>query len=423
RYLALPASRVEDVLKQAFFSVTFEDPVADARFRPALRNVLVRRADGSEVPVDMVAYYTGGERDANPYVMDGDVVYVPAFRPAISGVFVSGEVPFAGVYDYRDGDTVLDLLRLAAGPSGLEALGSVRLARTGEADQNLRIADLLRAESKGEAGVPVRALDNLHVPEPEARPATATAAGFVRYPGVYPIEAGQTTLAEFIARAGGFREDALVRGAYLERGATIEERRAVDFMQQPNIGRLPFLVDTSAVLQQTRLGDLDVLGRLYLARALSSENRVSVDVASALGGGGEPVVLYGGDRLVVPRDEQSVRVIGEVEQPGAVPFQASLNAEGYISRAGGRGGKSADVFVIKAGTGQLVEAKRATVESGDIVFVNRAGGDPINTDEQRLALQQLDRRNRNFQLVLQTIGVAASIGTTVAVIFNVFGRE
>src|SRR5690606_16187626 len=112
RFLALPMSRVSDLLQLAFADTTAA-PVSNDAYRPSLRNVLLKRRDGNEVTVDIARYLSTGEKDANPYVRDGDVINVPAYKVAERAVFVNGAVPFAGAYDHRPDDTLLDLLNVA----------------------------------------------------------------------------------------------------------------------------------------------------------------------------------------------------------------------------------------------------------------------------------------------------------------------
>ncbi len=420
RYRALPVARVEDVLKLAFFSQSFEEPVQNPLYRPGLRNVRITHKNGEVNSIDLVAYYRAGRTESNPYMQDGDAVNVPAFRPTQQGLFISGEVAFPGTFDYRPGDTLLDVLRLAAGPGALTYLQTVRLTRRtpdGSTQATVyQVADLLAGQGENPALQP---LDNIHIPEPEREIGMVEADGYVRHPGTYAIEEGRTTLRELVEMVGGLRPEALLRGAYLERGVMKESRTVADVLLDPQTTRvLPFVTDTSAALQQSRLGTLDFLSRNYLLRALEMENRVSIDMTRALEDGANPVVLFGGDRLVVPRDEQSVRVIGEVVRPGAVAFQVGLSAEGYVSAAGGRGPKATSAYIIRAGSGQLINAENAPVFSGDLVFVDREGGDPITSDHERLLLQKKDAGIRRYQVGLQTVGTILSIITTTLLVRN-----
>src|SRR5690606_23018989 len=99
RYLALPVARVSDVLQLAFADTTTL-PVSNFAYRPSLRNVDLTRRDGESVSVDLARYFSTGETEFNPYVRDGDVVNVGAFRVDERAVFVNGAVPFPGTYDH-----------------------------------------------------------------------------------------------------------------------------------------------------------------------------------------------------------------------------------------------------------------------------------------------------------------------------------
>jgi len=90
RYVAMPVARVEDVLKQAFFSPTLETPTDSPNHRPALRNLVVTHTDGTSTSVDLVKYYRSGDVSWNPFLQDGDAIQVPAFDLSADAIFVDG---------------------------------------------------------------------------------------------------------------------------------------------------------------------------------------------------------------------------------------------------------------------------------------------------------------------------------------------
>ena len=434
RHVVAPVARVEDALAAAMGETSPVLVIQELRraaaatgeqpFLPALRSIEIRHRDGTTETVDLWRYYTSGDLRFNPYVRDGDALHVPAFRDDLTAVSVEGEVANAGTYDYREGDTVLDLLTIAAGTEHLRDLGEVRLVRrtTGQAI-TIDVAALAAGQDENPA---LRPGDRLLVIPKDLRAGVASVAGYVEYPGSYPIRTGETTLRELVEMAGGLRTNALLRGAYLERRGitrtvTYEPDQPTPFRTlplgtdiNPQSVALALEAEVSAL---TRNSDLSFAGRQFYGRELLRPQRVSVDVSAVLAGTAEPIRLQDGDRLVIPRDPNAVLVVGQVGRPGYVPYHAGLSADDYISRAGGRGSAAADVYVRDAATGRIAPAGNADLASGDYVFVDRIGVGSTS-ELQALVLQERSIEQQHEQAAsqrrLQYYQVGLSVVSTVA---------
>ncbi len=363
---------------------------ASSDFMPALRNVLLHHTDGTTQRIDLLRYYTTGALTHNPYLQDGDVIEIPAFHVQRDAVTVQGPVPYPGVYDVRPDDTLLDVLAVAAGQEGLQHLTEVRLLRKPTADSTViprlfKVAELLRHPEQAPRLQPG---DRIMVVTTQR--ATAAAYGFVRYPGTYPIEHGKTTVRQLIEMAGGLLPEANPRVAYIER------TRSFYF---------------KGTAQAT---DLDMFGRFYLQQALQA-NHVVIDVADILEGKAPDFPLYDGDRIIIPRDEQTVFVTGHVARSGYIPYQPGQPARYYILRAGGLGPQARAVYVFDAGTGQVRHGLDAPVYSGDTIFVDRQPTADTPELAQLVLNDQISRRQHRI-LTIQTIlaGVSTIVGIITA---------
>ena len=411
RYITSAVSRVEDVLTQAFLSDTYEEPVSNANYRPGLRNITIKRLSGEIIRVDLVSYYRKGDLDANPYLQDGDNIIVPAFQASENGIFVSGNTIFPGEYDFRSGDMLSDFIKIAFGNADLDLSAPVRLTRTVASGQREEILKSIGEVLENDLALQAR--DNIHFPDEDQHYGTAEAMGFVEFPGRYPIVDGKTTLKELVEMAGGLKSDALIAGAFVERNAYSDSRTVKDQLDLSRSFRPGLILsDTSAVLNKMRLADIDLTTRYFLTRSLVNQNRLSIDIESALSANASPVYLRHGDRLNVPKDDNMVKVVGEVERPGSVPFKSGTNHKHYIDAAGGEGPLSSTVFIVKRGTGRLMPASESNVESGDIIFVDREGGETVTPEIERLRIQLADARTRRYQVVLQTVATLASVVST-----------
>ena len=435
RYLALPVARVSSVLEQAFAD-TLSAPVTNPDYRPSLRNVRVLHTDGTESRADLLQYFTSGNRSANPYLRDGDVLFVPAYEPARSSVYVGGAVPFPGSYDYRTGDTVAELIALSGGIDPGSAR-TVRVVRKSGA-----VTEMSARDATGEAGrqTPLQVRDRVDVVIPDELLGQVEISGSVRYPGSYPVIEGETTLLDLVDAAGGLRPEALPRGAYLERRSLPDPRDQLSTdrfaaAQGPSPAELVMLADTTAIMQRLRLSGMDFMSRAYFAQEWRLQNRVSVDLEAVLAGAGASgdtgagasgdagaggrtrapgnVYVKHGDRLIIPRNPDAVYVFGQVERPGYVSYAPGLSAGDYIARAGGAGENSKDIFVVHPGTGQFSAAGARPLESGDMIFVDRKVDMADSPELQRVLMEQerikTTTRLQTWQTVASATGTLASV--------------
>jgi len=423
RYLAMPVARAASVLEMAFTDTT-RAPVSNFAYRPSLRNVMLIRRDGSERTLDLLRYFATGDTRENPYLEDGDVVHVPAYDPRYASVYVDGEVPFPGAYDHHPGETALDLLALSGADTDLSSTGTVRLTRQNE-DGTVESRELDLAAMRAGTSKPVllQARDHLSV-TPERLPGgTATVEGFVLRPGTYPIEQGLTTLKDLVAQAGGVRTDGAARTAFLERLAlpAPTPRSTAQNKYEPGPGRKEIArPDTLEIMQRLRMSDLDFLSRVYFARELRLQNRVSVDLEEALSPDAAPVYLRDGDRLVVPRDEQTVYVFGQVVRPGFIAYVPGKDTNYYLREAGGPGRYAGKAFLVDAATGEYHPAHSILVHSGDMIFLDRKKDVADSPELQRLVIEanraNSDARIRTTQVVLQAVSAIVSVTALIITI-------
>ena len=79
------------------------------------RNIIIRRRNGTNLRADILKYKLTGNLDANPYLMDGDVIIVPTEQKNIARIMISGAVKSPDEFEYVQGDRIKDLLEMAHG--------------------------------------------------------------------------------------------------------------------------------------------------------------------------------------------------------------------------------------------------------------------------------------------------------------------
>lgn len=450
RHVAVPVARVEDALAAAMEGGNPLQTLDELRQTPwvrtalpALRNVTVERQDGERILVDLLRYYATGDTRYNPYLRDGDRLYVPTFssdgdavfveypsRELVDRVIVNGTtqtVPRTTsqaktkVYDFRPDDTVTGLLLVAGGPELLAKTPTVQLLRNAGGTLESSTVDIAAIVAGATPDRPLEARDRILLPDPGLRSGVAEADGFVGHPGTYPIVTGETTLPDLVAAAGGLRPDGLLRAAYLERRGSLnapERGLALDAVSNPET-RADFVEEQ--IFEQARLTDLPFGSRQYLTRELLQFQRVSLelgdDVASI-----PAIPLRDGDRFVVPRDPGAVLVVGQIRNPGYVPYEAGADAAYYIAQAGGVGPAAAEVYLREVGTGALRTPENAMIRSGDALFVDRepiadtGALQALTLQERQIDIQResaaVNRRGQYIQAGLAVLSTAVGVLTT-----------
>ena len=403
RYLMFPLARLDDAIQQAFAakaaarpdptannevrivgSATAEMPAIRPEYKPSLRNITVMSKSGESHSYDLFRYYIHGDLEHNPYLRDGDVVQLNAYDELKNAIQITGEVASPGRIEFREGDTVLDVLRLVSGEDELSSIQTVRLARSsGGTPIDLDIPAILNGSTPDMA---VQKGDYLNVGVLES--ATAAIYGFVQFPGTYPIQNGQTTLRTLLELAGGLKEEASVRAAYLERRQSLSSKPTFEG------------------------SELDFFERAYFRESLA-KNRVSIDIASALEPNAPDIHLYSGDVIVFPRDEQTVYVTGNVLNPGYIPYAPDRTANDYIQRAGGMGPLTTGVLIFEEGSGKVHSNTNAVIRPGDTIFINR---EAMTDNPELQALLLTDEASERQARIARTQTIITGVTALVSVV-------
>ncbi|MFH1314164.1 MAG: SLBB domain-containing protein [Candidatus Eisenbacteria bacterium] len=321
------------------------------------RNIIIRRGPDT-VPVDLSSYLLLGDNSANPFLRDGDVVYVP---PGPGMVYVYGSVYRPRGYEFVEGEVLGSLLDLAGGFRPEALTDEIEIHRFDTEDPTLSRAILLpvvpgeldRFEMMQGDRVFIRALPGWH------EDAKVELRGEVMYPGVYVIEDGLVKLSEVIDMAGGFTEDAslaesrLIRGSYAWSTYPVERELGV-------------IRDMEGSLEGK---DGDLLKTM--SRELKGAVSVSFEKVFVDDGTGHDPLLFDGDIVDVPRVSDFVRVAGHARNPGLVPLKKGEGHKYYIKQAGGfaPGADKGGTRVIKAVGGQRVRPRGEDVHPGDIIWI------------------------------------------------------
>jgi len=327
------------------------------------RNIRLIRKNGDTVHVDIPKYHATGENSLNPFMRDGDLVFVPRKDLARSSVSVSGAVNSPGVIEYSEGDSVLDLVRISGGWTSGANLDSVVVRRSGVSTEGrgpvvVNIAGVIK---KTATDIPVLPGDRIIVPlkDESAGVFRVLVLGEVKAPGPYSIVPNVTTLSDVLWDAGGVTSNALPSASFVLRNSSPSEE-VTD--------------DRTYFLQNIRAHEVSSVDSVYFFQNLrKGKQPVSVDLAALLTerDSSKDVLLQDGDIVYIESNDRSILVLGQVSKPGYVPYEPGKDFLHYVELAGGFSELAieSDTKVIKGGTLEWIEAEDAVIESGDQVWV------------------------------------------------------
>jgi protein involved in polysaccharide export with SLBB domain len=353
----------------------------------ALRNITVKRANGSLLKIDLLRFRFTGDFKDNPYLVNDDVIIFPSFDNEKNIIDISGAVRKPTRFQFVDGDRISDAILFAGGiDSSYEHADRAEISRLdASGDKEELITVNVKDNFSLKSGDRVRILAD----ENERKSYKVLVYGEVKKPGTVYITRGGSPLAEVIKKAGGFTPNADLRSAEVIRELNpIEKMRRSDILltYAEETGGI-FDPDAQSKLQQQR----DALRILRLSN-FSLEDSLNFGIDSRLTVMRSPslvdfsklddpdsedskFLVKEGDLILVPTKFDYVYVFGGVSKAGYIQFNPGKDYRYYIEKAGGlaeiaRDGVE-DVFVIKGKEMNWItkDLKDIQIEPGDFIYV------------------------------------------------------
>lgn len=364
-YQFRPGMRIADLIPspQVLLPESFLDSVEVTRISPPeyrreLLTVNLRRAlEGQEADnivlqeQDAVKVFSRWEMEEKPKVA------------------VNGAVVNPGVYEYRDGMSVRDLVTTGGSPKRNAFLDEAELSRiviAGGKAESKRIGLNLGKALAGDPAhnFPLQPDDVLIVRSVsdwvDVADKFVVLKGEVRFPGIYTVARGER-LSSVIARAGGYTDNAYLYGAKFTRRSVREQqqkrmdeiiaRTEKDIMQKQ--AALATVAASKEELEATRSALDGLLKSLDQMRRLRAEGRVVLQLAELdrLQKSSYDIELEGGDTVTIPQRSSVVHVLGQVYNQTSFVYLPETAAVGeYLRKAGGptRDAEESEMYIIRA---------------------------------------------------------------------------
>jgi len=280
--------------------------------------------------------------DADIPLQREDVVNIPSIfdlRDQYT-VTIKGEVRNSGAFAYADSMTVEQLVIKAGGfaegasPKRIEV--ARRITTSDPTSKSSLVAQVysvnVDAQLKhGEANFILKPFDIVSVyslPGYETQKIVKI-EGEVLYPGFYTIQQKDEKISDMIARAGGLTATADADGGTLKR-----DNIAILGVDKDN-------VDTAAITEE-RIERIKRLKESYKDSTTDDDlqlrnNYVGIHLKEIIKNPGSSIdlIVEDGDIIRVPKQQQIVRVNGQVLYPSAIVYDKNESFKGYVLNAGG----------------------------------------------------------------------------------------
>lgn len=282
------------------------------------------------VPVALDDIMSGAAADVE--LRNEDQLYVPSQQEKLEKqyVVIHGEVYAPDTFRYAENESVEDLILRAGGLTDRASTSKVDVARrvidpkaTDESSIKSQTftVELRDSLEVSEHGFILQPFDEVYVRMSPAygKQMNVSVRGEILFDGTYSLKTQDDRLSDLVKAAGGLSSHAYAKGARLQRVMTEEERMRRDQLVRMN--------KAASRRDSVDIDKLD-LGDKYF---------VGIDLESALKnpGSNEDIILREGDILLIPSQNTTVKINGEVCYPNTVSYISGKRARYYVNQAGG----------------------------------------------------------------------------------------
>lgn len=273
---------------------------------------------------------------------------------------ITGAVYNPGEFPFRPGTTLGGALALAGGLRFGADATRIDISRQ-FIENNQTTTQHLVVDAAKDAGFALQPYDYIFVRQ--VKEATefkqVSIEGEVRFPGTYRISDGEK-LADLIARAGGFTDDAYFYGSqyYSTSAQRIQQQSLDQLIDDLQMRAETVLADqmqasgSASDAQAIAAGQSAIRRLVEKLRQVKATGRVALQISDleSLKNSPQNVVVESGDRLVVPKRPEFVTVVGSVYTPNSFLYQPQASLGDYLGKAGGptQGADKKYMYVLKA---------------------------------------------------------------------------
>ena len=301
-------------------------------------------------------------------------VYTNEEINGIQTVHIDGAVQKKGQFKLLKNMKISDLVQLAT-PLNTADLSHTELYRKNKNEETVfsfNLNHILKNPSSTE-NIVLSNFDRLFIRyNPNlTRLKQITLSGEVTYPGSY-FATYDEPLSSIIKRAGGFTQNAFLKGA-------VFKRRSVKIREEEGQKRVFKEEKKRLIFDQSKLGTFnDATQQMYQQsivfleeKIAESDGRIVINLTplKTFEESSDNITVENLDSLHIPEKPVAIQVIGGVHHPTAIVFKANKRASYYIEQSGGftEFAKKGKVYVFKANGS--IKQNKTSIERGDTIYV------------------------------------------------------
>ena len=356
-YTVTPVSRVSDLYEEILHKLQSEssayqndDQNDDQSLYPEMsrRNIEIFRNE-KYILVDLVKFGSTGEENNNPFLQQGDVVRIPLKEHLVS---IFGGIKIPGNYEFIQGESLSQFIDISGGLRPDADSNKIEITRfISSKDKFTFITTMHQADT-----ITISSEDHIMIryDQDYKRQDITYITGEVKYPGVYAIEPGKTTIGEILEKVGGFTTRA-------DQTKIIINNKSIAQIPDREYKRILLIPVENRSSEE----------KAYIkARMLTTKGTIessSLEQAESL----MDLPLVNEDEIVILENFDYIEILGGVLKPGRYPYTTDITFDEYVDLAGGiTNTATRKKFIIKAGTGQRLPINKSTqIENGDTIFI------------------------------------------------------
>lgn len=321
-------------------------------------------------------------------------------------ISIQGEVRRPGNFRYVDSITLKDLLLQAGGFTDAAFPQRIEIARLIKRDtltkQDIRLSEIINIRDINDLSLNNQnmALKPFDVVTVRRLPGylglrSVIITGQVQYPGPYVLANRAERISDLLKRAGGLTPEAFAAGAYLKR---INERDLTTDIDAAKVDKIQKqLKDSSGKVAAAVARPYDQIPLDLLAII----KRPGIDM---------DLILKPGDDLFIPRNDEEIKVTGEVLYPTQAPYNRNNNLKDYIADAGGftDNARRKKIYV-------LYPNGKAAKTSSFLFFKSY----PKIKPGSEIIVPTYSAKQKKRQNTAETLGIASAIASLAAVVIAI----
>lgn len=373
--------------KPALEELDFDDmylPEEESTIDASTRNIILKRR-GESIHLDMESFYRLGNIDQNPYIQDGDVIFIPPIKKRIT---IAGEINQPGLLELKAGDTLDSIIKLSQGFSIKADPTTITITRL---DKSTGLFNSFIINYNDDTDYTPQPDDFIRISpiENSSNDFEVSIYGNVKNPGFYPINQDKTTLLEILNMVG-IEEDKI------DLTNSFVQRTNKNDIPNPEFERLKLLRPEEMTYAEYEY---------FKAELKNLKGKFSLDLYDLYYNDNETqnITMKDGDFIYLSGKVNTVIVKGNVKNPGLITYKAGENYLYYIDAAGGFSwqARKSKIRIIRNNSNEWIKPqKKMVLYPGDTILV---------PEKKEIKI---------WGIIKETVVVLSQIGTLILVIDN-----